>query len=162
YCPLLGESRQPIKFMSVDFPDPLGPMMATYSLRAIRRSTPQGMDLLLQPHVIGLPQILRADHAGSGRRGNCRGGKIQCIGCCHAVLLVLHLLRWSFWLDAPSGRKSQDEKRTRSHIRFEPIGSSRHPSCGQGKTASGVFIIVLPFVAGWQKGCIKTSLLATK
>ena len=31
--PFEGESRQPIKFISVDLPDPDGPMMATYSLR---------------------------------------------------------------------------------------------------------------------------------
>src|SRR5581483_915672 len=29
--PLLGRSRQPIRFTSVDFPDPEGPMIATHS-----------------------------------------------------------------------------------------------------------------------------------
>ena len=35
YEPLLGVSRQPIRFISVDLPDPDGPMMATYSPRSI-------------------------------------------------------------------------------------------------------------------------------
>ena len=39
--PLLGVSRQPIKFISVDLPEPEGPIMATYSLRRIRRFTPR-------------------------------------------------------------------------------------------------------------------------
>ncbi len=33
--PLLGVSRQPIRFISVDLPDPDGPMIATYSPRSI-------------------------------------------------------------------------------------------------------------------------------
>src|SRR3989449_4666450 len=35
YSPAVGVSRQPMRFMSVDFPDPEGPMMATNSLRRI-------------------------------------------------------------------------------------------------------------------------------
>ena len=34
YSPAFGVSRQPMMFMSVDLPEPDGPMMATYSLRA--------------------------------------------------------------------------------------------------------------------------------
>src|SRR5713101_7588022 len=41
YFPELGESRQPIRFMSVDFPEPDGPMMATYSPLRISTSTPR-------------------------------------------------------------------------------------------------------------------------
>src|SRR5260221_7584067 len=41
YEPLLGVSRQPIRFINVDLPEPDGPMMATYSLRSMRRSTPR-------------------------------------------------------------------------------------------------------------------------
>src|SRR5438876_5805608 len=41
YCPFVGESRQPIRFIKVDLPDPDGPMMATYSLRSMRRFTPR-------------------------------------------------------------------------------------------------------------------------
>ena len=33
YSPDVGVSRQPITFISVDLPEPDGPMMATYSLR---------------------------------------------------------------------------------------------------------------------------------
>src|SRR5215203_863580 len=31
YCPIEGESRQPIRFINVDFPEPEGPMIARYS-----------------------------------------------------------------------------------------------------------------------------------
>ena len=39
--PWVGESRQPMRFISVDLPEPEGPMMATYSLWRTRRLTPQ-------------------------------------------------------------------------------------------------------------------------
>src|SRR5678816_3293569 len=32
YSPLVGVSRQPIRFINVDLPDPDGPMIATYSV----------------------------------------------------------------------------------------------------------------------------------
>ena len=35
YDPWLGVSRQPMRFMSVDLPEPDGPMIATYSPRSI-------------------------------------------------------------------------------------------------------------------------------
>src|SRR6266571_7558474 len=41
YLPCDGVSRQPIRFISVDLPEPDGPMMATYSLRWMRRLTPR-------------------------------------------------------------------------------------------------------------------------
>src|SRR5690606_35858036 len=41
YSPSSGESRQPIRFISVDLPDPDGPMIATYSPFSIDRSTPR-------------------------------------------------------------------------------------------------------------------------
>lgn len=41
YSPEVGVSRQPIRFMSVDFPEPDGPMIATYSLRSTTRFTPR-------------------------------------------------------------------------------------------------------------------------
>src|ERR1700722_3736396 len=40
YFPELGVSRQPIRFISVDLPEPDGPMIATYSPLRICRSTP--------------------------------------------------------------------------------------------------------------------------
>ena len=40
YVPEVGVSRQPSKFMSVDLPDPEGPMSATYSPRCMSRSMP--------------------------------------------------------------------------------------------------------------------------
>src|SRR2546427_7825207 len=41
YSPALGVSRQPTRFMSVDFPDPEGPITATYSFLRICRLTPR-------------------------------------------------------------------------------------------------------------------------
>ncbi len=41
YSPSEGESRQPIKFMKVDLPEPDGPMIATNSLRRMVTSTPR-------------------------------------------------------------------------------------------------------------------------
>jgi len=41
YEPLVGVSRQPIRFINVDLPEPDGPMMATYSPRSIRIETPR-------------------------------------------------------------------------------------------------------------------------
>ena len=39
YSPEVGVSRQPIRFISVDLPEPDGPMMATYSPRSISSDT---------------------------------------------------------------------------------------------------------------------------
>src|SRR5688572_7891532 len=41
YEPFDGVSRQPIRFISVDLPDPDGPMIATYSPRSISIDTPR-------------------------------------------------------------------------------------------------------------------------
>src|SRR6185295_14965196 len=41
YEPLVGVSRHPIRFISVDLPDPDGPMMATYSPRSMAIDTPR-------------------------------------------------------------------------------------------------------------------------
>ena len=41
YSPVVGVSRQPIRFIKVDLPDPDGPMIATNSLRRIWKSTPR-------------------------------------------------------------------------------------------------------------------------
>ena len=37
--PLVGVSRQPTRFMSVDFPEPEGPIIATYSFLFISIET---------------------------------------------------------------------------------------------------------------------------
>ena len=52
-----------MRFISVDLPEPDGPMMATYSPRSISMSTPaQGVDLLAAHHV-GLPEVAGFDNA---------------------------------------------------------------------------------------------------
>jgi hypothetical protein len=40
YAPLVGRSRQPSRFMSVDFPDPDAPMTATDSPASMSSDTP--------------------------------------------------------------------------------------------------------------------------
>ncbi len=40
YDPVDGVSRQPMRFINVDFPDPEGPMIATYSPASIESVTP--------------------------------------------------------------------------------------------------------------------------
>src|ERR1051326_6164834 len=40
YSPCEGVSRQPIKFIKVDFPEPDGPVIATYSPRCTANDTP--------------------------------------------------------------------------------------------------------------------------
>src|SRR3989442_4568516 len=45
YSPAVGVSRQPIKFMRVDFPDPDGPMTAT-------RSEEHTSELQSRPHLV--------------------------------------------------------------------------------------------------------------
>jgi hypothetical protein len=40
YSPCVGVSRQPIKFINVDFPEPDGPMIAMYSPRGMSKETP--------------------------------------------------------------------------------------------------------------------------
>ena len=40
YSPVEGRSKQPMMFISVDLPDPDGPMTATYSFSKMAQSTP--------------------------------------------------------------------------------------------------------------------------
>src|SRR6185503_3985872 len=49
YSPAFGVSRQPMMFISVDLPEPDGPMMATYSLRAMATSTPRSARTISPP-----------------------------------------------------------------------------------------------------------------
>ena len=71
--PFVGVSRQPIRFISVDLPEPDGPMIATYSPRSISsRHAAQGVHLL-GAHDIGLPEVVCFDewhHEGSSRAIN--------------------------------------------------------------------------------------------
>src|SRR6266404_6306156 len=49
YRPALGVSRQPTKFISVDLPEPDGPMMATYSPRSISSETSRNAWIVSAP-----------------------------------------------------------------------------------------------------------------
>src|SRR5439155_118681 len=49
YSPAFGVSRQPMMFISVDLPEPDGPMIATYSLRPMARSTPRSARTISPP-----------------------------------------------------------------------------------------------------------------
>ena len=61
-----------MRFMSVDFPDPEGPMMATNSLRTMVKETPaEGLDLL-GFELVGLREVLdRDDDVVRGGHGHC-------------------------------------------------------------------------------------------
>ena len=59
-----------MRFISVDLPEPEGPMMATYSLWRMRMSTPRRAWTLLVAHLVGLPEIVGDDDvAGVGAVG---------------------------------------------------------------------------------------------
>jgi hypothetical protein len=49
YRPEVGRSRQPRRFISVDFPDPDGPMIATNSPFAIDSDTPSNARISKSP-----------------------------------------------------------------------------------------------------------------
>jgi hypothetical protein len=51
YDPLVGRSRQPTMFISVDLPEPDVPMMATYSLAEMSMSTPSSARIRSGPTV---------------------------------------------------------------------------------------------------------------
>ena len=46
-----------MRFISVDLPDPDGPMMATYSPRSIWIDTPRSAWISSEPIYVGLPEI---------------------------------------------------------------------------------------------------------
>ena len=61
-----------MRFISVDLPEPDGPMMATYSFCLMRRDdAAQGMHLLLRAHVVGAPEIVDDDHVAFVGRRDC-------------------------------------------------------------------------------------------
>src|SRR5205814_3211887 len=49
YSPLVGVSRQPMRFISVDLPDPDGPITATYSFLRICTLTPRSARTSSEP-----------------------------------------------------------------------------------------------------------------
>ena len=59
-CPRLGVSRQPMRFMRVDLPEPDGPITATYSLGAIVKLTPRRAWISSAAHHVGAPEVLGA------------------------------------------------------------------------------------------------------
>ena len=67
YSPAVGLSRQPIRFISVDLPEPDGPMMATNSFFLMVRSTPAKRVHDLAAHVVVPPEIA-GDDDGIARR----------------------------------------------------------------------------------------------
>ena len=50
-----------MRFISVDLPDPDGPMMATYSPRSIWMDTPRRAWISSVAHDVGLPEVVRFD-----------------------------------------------------------------------------------------------------
>ena len=66
YSPSVGVSRQPIRFMRVDLPEPDGPMMATNSFRRMVTSTPAEGVHDLAPHVVVALEVPGDDHGVPG------------------------------------------------------------------------------------------------
>src|SRR5213078_3826579 len=62
YSPDVGVSRQPIRFMSVDLPDPDGPMTATYSFFKLTRAYDMGGE------VVRARELVRQDDDVGQRR----------------------------------------------------------------------------------------------
>src|SRR6266540_2011605 len=62
YSPLVGVSRQPIRFMSVDLPDPDGPMHATNSFFLIWMSTPRSACTTSTPDTVILTHHLTREY----------------------------------------------------------------------------------------------------
>src|SRR5690606_4621632 len=56
YSPLLGRSRQPMMFISVDLPDPEAPMMATNSPARMVRSTSRSTGTVISPAGYSRPR----------------------------------------------------------------------------------------------------------
>src|SRR5437667_62349 len=76
YSPDVGVSRQPIKFISVDLPDPDGPMTATYSFCLICRLTPCSARTTSPPMSYARVSLcVRMTMSGSGDDPG-RGGEI--------------------------------------------------------------------------------------
>src|SRR6267378_7047363 len=102
YLPELGESRQPIRFISVDFPEPDGPMMATYSPLRISTSTPRNACTCSAPIsytlasasvLITTPELTRSSRYESVA-GVSTGIRISLVlGGASALLIVLLLRR---------------------------------------------------------------------
>src|SRR5207302_4269845 len=101
YFPELGESRQPIKFISVDLPDPDGPMMATYSPLRISTSTPRNACTCSAPIsytlasdsvLITTPEPTRSSRYESVA-GVSTGIRISLVFGCSSALLIFRLLR---------------------------------------------------------------------
>src|SRR5690606_2941108 len=87
YSPSSGESRQPIRFISVDLPDPDGPMIATYSPFSIDRSMPRSAWISSPPirHLrfrlcVWISALtLRGLAMTTALRGSSRGGRARII-----------------------------------------------------------------------------------
>ena len=76
-CPSVGTSRQPRMCISVDLPEPDGPMTATYSPRPISRLTPRSACHLERAAAVDLAHVAQRDRPGPALRRHLdeRGGR---------------------------------------------------------------------------------------
>src|SRR5690242_20309840 len=75
YWPCVGVSRQPIRFINVDLPEPDGPMMAMYSPRGISNETPCSACTDSVPiwYVFQMLRIEMSDDESCPSLSTCRG-----------------------------------------------------------------------------------------
>ena len=66
YSPFVGESRQPIRFISVDFPEPEGPMIARYSPFLTSKRHVAERVQLFDAHLVCLPDVVHRDQRDFG------------------------------------------------------------------------------------------------
>src|SRR5260370_17312272 len=101
YLPELGESRHPIKFISVDLPEPDGPMIATYSPLRISTSTPRSACTCSAPIsytlasssvLITIPELTRSSRYESVDVVS-TAMIFSSLLCCASALIFFRLLR---------------------------------------------------------------------
>src|SRR5260370_10220884 len=99
YCPCDGVSRQPIRFIKVDLPDPDGPVMATYSPRRTSNDTPWSACTFSAPmsYVFQRSRIAISELALPSAEGNSgltiKLGDIAGVSMVASAIITYHLLR---------------------------------------------------------------------
>src|SRR5438046_8436083 len=99
YCPCDGVSRQPIRSIKVDFPDPEGPVMSTYSPRRTSNDTPWSACTFSAPmsYVFQRSRIAISEFALPSAEGNSglttKVGDIAGVSIVASAIITHHLRR---------------------------------------------------------------------
>src|SRR5208282_667522 len=126
YFPALGESKHPMRFISVDFPEPEGPMMATYSPLRICRSTPLRACTFSEPIsytlvrasvLITIPELTKSSRYDSAVVVSTGMQFSLATSTLSALLIVLFLRRGVIYLHA-SLRLQRSQRFVAAHNNF--------------------------------------------